>query len=75
MVTFSVKPPRTSRPNRTGTKIMGGFKPILSKGYTRLFQPVQILAFFGRVQTRTQQGFYPSTTRIRPTDVCRFRAA
>jgi hypothetical protein len=75
MVSFTVKPSKPSRPSWTGRKKMDGFKPLLSKGYTRLFQPVQFLAFFGRVKTHTQQRFYPSTINGRPTDVCRFRAA
>ena len=75
METFSVKPPKASRPVRAGKNKTGGFKPTVIKGYTRPFQPAQFLAFFGRVQTHSQQGFYPPSTTIRLTDVCRFRAA
>ena len=60
MISFSAKPPEPTRPSRAGKKKMGGLKPALSKGLSRLFQPVQILAFFGRVQTRTHQGLYGS---------------
>ena len=75
MESFHVKPPKTSRPGRTGKIYSDGFKPAHDKGYTRLSQPVQISVYFGRVQTRTQQGLHPSANTGRLTDVCRFRAA
>ena len=75
MVSISVNPSKTSRPSRMGKIYSDGFKPALSKGYTRLFQPVLISAYFGRVQTRTQQRLHPSAITGRPTDVCLFWAA
>ena len=75
MAGTSVKPPKSTRPLWTGRPKTGGFKPALTKGFTRLFLPVQFFTQIGRVQTRAQQQFHPSTTRIRLTDVCRLRAA
>ncbi len=75
MTSVHVKPPKTSRPSRAGKENSDGFKPALSKGLSRLFQPVQNSDYSGRVQTHAQQGFHPSSTTIRLTDVCPFRAA
>lgn len=75
MAGTSVKPPKSTRPLWTGRPKTGGFKPALTKGFTRLFLPVHFFNCFGRVQSHAQQGFYPSTPNVRLTDVCRFRAA
>ncbi len=75
MTSRRVKPPKTSRPSRAGKENSGGFKPTLSKGLSRFFQPVQNSDDSGRVQTHAQQGFHPPSTTIRLTDVSRFRAA
>jgi hypothetical protein len=75
MASFIVNPSKPTRPSRTGKKNSDGCKPALSKGYTRLFQPVRISAYFGRVQTLTQQRLHPSGNTGRLTDVCRFWAA
>jgi hypothetical protein len=75
MASFIVKPPEPSRPSRAGAILAGGFKPIVSKAYTRPFLAARFLTKFGRVQTHSQQGFHPPSTTGRLTDVCRFRAA
>jgi len=74
MESFLLYPPAAQPPCRAGREKTGGFKPRLSKGYTRLFLPARFLAKFGRVVSLTQQGFYPPSTTGRPTDVFRLGA-
>jgi hypothetical protein len=75
MPSFLLYPPDAQPPYRAGTIKLGGFKPTVGKGYTRLFLPARFFAKFGRVVSLTQQGFDPPSTTGRPTGVCRFRAA
>jgi hypothetical protein len=75
MESFLLYPPAALPPYRAGKIKLGGFKPTVSKGLSRLFQPARFLAKFGRVVSLTQQGFDPPSTTGRPTGVCRFRAA
>ena len=75
MESFLLYPPDAQPPYRAGKINLGGFKPTVTNGLSRLFLPARFLPYFGRVVSPTQQGFYPPSTTGRPTDVCRFRAA
>jgi hypothetical protein len=75
MVSFLLNPPAAQPPYRAGKINSGGFKPTVSKGYTRLFLPARFLLIFGRVVSLAHKGFYPPSTTGRPTDVCLFGAA